>query len=167
MKKIIILLFLLLTACDEDMLNQMDKYSLENKPRAESGELLWSDYYKTLYDMSMQINIQGFYEVQSVIAKMIDYAQAFENGSISKEQFDSSRRMANVDINKAMENIERLRQQKLREYDEKAERERLARERASNQQIETMQNNTLRPISNSTLNCTSTKIGNTVNTNCY
>jgi hypothetical protein len=68
------------------------RYAQQNKSRAEQGEIKWSDYYKGLYDVAARANESG--QMLTRINAMIDAAQSYEMGNISKDQFEYLRRQA-------------------------------------------------------------------------
>lgn len=95
MNKLIIVLMLLLASCANQQVTETKSWAAANIKLAQSGQIKWSDYYLQFYDRIKNINgieDKGFY--LELTNQNIDAAKAYEEGKISKEEFDSYQRKA-------------------------------------------------------------------------
>lgn len=103
MKKIIILLLAsTLIGCVTGKSPQVlafERYTAENRPKAEQGTLGWSDYYKGLYQHALAANAPGY--LLSSFSSMINHANELDRGIISSEQFMAFRRESQIYIAEA------------------------------------------------------------------
>ena len=79
----ILVLLLLLNACAGPELRELKTWTETANPKAESGEMLWSDYYTQLYDRMSKVSgvgDQGFY--LNLFAQIIDAAKSYEAGKV-------------------------------------------------------------------------------------
>ena len=130
--------------------NEITNYVNQNLPKAKSGEILRSNYFKGLYDLFSKSTYSDKGFQMNIIADFIDKAEALESNKITFEEYESFRRKQNAKI--AMHD-----------------------EAAGQQQS---QNSARRPLVdikplvpyqmpiNKTTNCTSNRVGDTVYTNC-
>jgi hypothetical protein len=129
---------------------RLDSYVGQNLDRAKSGEMLWSEYYTGVFDIyrsSPALPNRGFMMQQ--LAAAIETSEKLERGEISQEEFSSFRRKQEADITA---------------YHDERHRE-------------AVKLNAMRPPppavyipppkAKQPVNCTSYKVGNTVQTNCY
>lgn len=69
-------------------------YIATNRPHAEHGDIKWSEYYEGLYRTGTAAGMAPF--AQYRLNDMIRYAQQYEAGTLTKEEFDYQRRAANA-----------------------------------------------------------------------
>ena len=69
-------------------------FALANRPLAESGQLKWSDYYLNLYRVGARSGMAV--GQQSRVNDLISYAQQYERGSMTKDEFENRRRLAQI-----------------------------------------------------------------------
>lgn len=67
-------------------------YVEQNKPLAEQGALKWSQYYTGLYSRASSLPASDLNRLNDLIS----YAQKYESGAITKDQFDYHRRAATI-----------------------------------------------------------------------
>ena len=147
---ILIIAALLLAGCAHQAVNEFKTYSESQKPKAESGEMLWSDYYKTLYSIAAKANgVANQADAMSIMNTMIDASLYYEAGTITKQDFDSIQRAAEVDLANS------------RQYHESKARA------AWGEALRRYGETAYRPIPRQSVNCTTYNVGNTVQTNCY
>jgi len=65
-------------------------YVSANRPRAEAGQIKWSDYYSGGYQRAVDANFPG--EYLALLNQMIWNSQQFESGKISQEEFQFKQR---------------------------------------------------------------------------
>ncbi len=65
---------------------------------ARAGNLPWSDYYKGLYERLRATSFDNTPFLMQVTSNMIDAANAYEAGSVDKNQFDTLRRQAEIAV---------------------------------------------------------------------
>lgn len=88
-----IVLLMALAGCAAAPTRQMLEYNAyvsENLPRAERGEVKWSEYYTGLYARASDAGAPG--DVLLRMNELIRSAQQREAGAITKEEFDYRRR---------------------------------------------------------------------------
>jgi len=103
MKHIItILALVLLTGCAAVRQSELVKWSDATKAMAQSGQIKWSDYYTQLFDKieEADLGIHKGYSLQAANG-LIDAAKQYENGQISKEQFEAAQRSAKAYVAQA------------------------------------------------------------------
>lgn len=95
MKKLIMLFMVFfLCSCANMQNNNVSKYAESNIKLAKAGEMKWSDYYKGLYDELSKINSNSKGEYLQLANTMIDASLDYENGKLTKDQFESIQRDA-------------------------------------------------------------------------
>lgn len=95
MKRILLVVaVLLLGACTHPAVREFNAWSAAEKPRAERGEIKWSDYYKEGYDKISKSpdSIPSKGTAMDITNFMITAALAYESGKIDKDTFDGMRR---------------------------------------------------------------------------
>ena len=103
MRKLIFtaLVAVLLGGCASPQVKAVNEYAKSNLPLAKSGEIKWSDYYKGVYDRLLSVESRpGRAENLEAANLLIDGALMYENGQITKDQFESFQRAAIADIEK-------------------------------------------------------------------
>lgn len=65
-------------------------YVATQKPRAEAGEIKWSEYYRGAYSLAVAANASG--ETLALINESIRTADQYEAGEINQSQFEYRRR---------------------------------------------------------------------------
>jgi hypothetical protein len=80
---------------------ELQFYVASNKPRAENGEMKWSDYYSGLYERHVAAHTPT--ELIQVVNKMLWNAQRYEAGAISKDEFDFRQRDLRLEGNAVMQ----------------------------------------------------------------
>jgi len=103
MKIVVFILFVLLTACATQ---NVQAYRTANKPLAQSGQMKWSDYYLGLYSEADKTNAPGKGDYLSIVNSLISASKKYENGEISKSEFEDYQREANADVAKLDGNIQ-------------------------------------------------------------
>ena len=98
MRRIIILMAIFIAGCgameQRQAVRHAENYVADKKPMAERGEILWSDYYKGLYNFFIAADAPG--AVLAQVNEMGRVAENYEAGRISKSDFDYERRVAEV-----------------------------------------------------------------------
>ena len=69
----------------------LGNYIAANAPLAESGKLLWSEFYKQVFAKLVALNASG--DMLERENKLIRYAELYESGKIDKSDFEYRRRM--------------------------------------------------------------------------
>lgn len=93
-----ILLSFVLAGCATGPTPKMLEYKAyvsENLPRAQRGDLKWSEYFTAVYSKAAASNAPG--SVLTQMNESIRTAQRYESGAITKEEFDHSRRATHAD----------------------------------------------------------------------
>lgn len=152
----IALLALFLSACIHPQVAQLREWANPAKEQAKAGNMKWSDYYKDLYSrVSALPEMQGkaFYLRGSNI--LIDAALAMESEKISRDQFDSFQREM---IAAESEFVEKTKAQNAAAWAQAAA---VYNNFLQTQAMQAQAWQAARPI-----NCTSSRMGNFVTTNC-
>lgn len=122
---------------------------------ALDGKILWSKYYSDNYArLQNEQPFPGKAEMLKINSRMIETAELYEAGNISKSRFDSRRRDADADIESLRENIRS---------------DRAARAAAMGANMRSQPPLTVTPIQptyKSTIRCTSRGVYNTIQTDC-
>lgn len=155
--KLLLIALLILSSCATTApgKSQISIYVDTNKPLAESGQIKWSDYYLGLYDAASKETHPITGDALSVYNHLINKAKEYESNAITKDEFYSFRRDANARLAKLWSDYQ------MRMYEIEASREKepfvfITPERAP-----------LRlPPQQRQTNCTSYRIGDTIQTNC-
>lgn len=97
MKSLAIILLLLLAGCVNPAVKEIQDWSATNKPLVESGQMKWSDYYKEIYSRFEKLpNTAGKADGMQWANLLIQAAQLYESGAMSKDQFENFRRTVQV-----------------------------------------------------------------------
>lgn len=95
MRYLILITVVLLAACTHPAVREFQTWSEQTKPLAESGKITWSDYYKEAFKRIADVpNIPNKASAMERADMLITASVAYEGGKISKEDFDSIRRVA-------------------------------------------------------------------------
>jgi hypothetical protein len=95
MRYLILITAALLAACTHPAVREFQTWSEQTKPLAESGQIKWSDYYKEAFKRISEVpNIPGKASAMERADMLITASVAYEGDKISKEDFDSIRRIA-------------------------------------------------------------------------
>lgn len=118
---------------------------------AESGDLKWSDYYKDRYDRLAKLpqGLPGLGFSMLLTNTLLDASLAYESGKISKEEFDSLRRKSKAEYTMYLERSQ-------------AEQQALYNQWIAAQAQVQQAYKQAKPV-----NCSSYKVGQTLQTNCY
>ena len=129
---------------------EISSYVDTNRPLAESGGIKWSNYYRGLYDKfsASSFNDKGF--MMTVFAESLEKAQLYESEKITKDEFEVFRLKQNARI---AEHSEQLRQAQPAPQQVEYKPTYIDPELFRNKQAPRV-------------NCTSYRIGNTVQTDC-
>jgi hypothetical protein len=73
----------------------LGNYISQNAPLADSGKLLWSDFYKQIFSKLAALNASG--EMLERENRLIRNAELYEAGKIDKSEFDYRRRMVQAE----------------------------------------------------------------------
>lgn len=107
MKKLLLVcLISTLFGCAQMQYQHVNQYASTNLPLAKSGEMKWSDYYKGLFTEISKAGGDGSGDLMSITNTLIDASYAYENGKITKEQFESVQRAAMADGNKVSAQVQ-------------------------------------------------------------
>jgi hypothetical protein len=71
-----------------------DSYAKANKAKIDNGTMLWSDYYKGIYDAEVSQPKLTTGAFLLVLNDLIDKATDYESGKITEDTFASARREA-------------------------------------------------------------------------
>lgn len=71
--------------------------------RAETGEVKWSDVYLEAYDRISKAPDTGKADAMEHYNSLLTFAIAYEGGKLSKDQFDSLRRIMKIDSTRKQE----------------------------------------------------------------
>lgn len=150
MKLLTVVLSIAMTGCVSMAMQDFNRWNADARPKAESGELLWSDYYKQGYEQASKVPdstpAKGLVMMQAAL--LIDAAKAMESGAMSKDDFHSLQRKAQAELRIALERDEMQRQA-------------MAAQWIQTQALIQQRYNTPHPVS-----CTTSKVGNFLQTNC-
>ena len=94
--KTLLILALIISGCttNQAIMSPSKQYGQSNMPLAESGRIKWSDYYLGYYDkLRLESNKNTGNEL-IIFNELIDAAKSFEDGFLTKDQFESKRRDA-------------------------------------------------------------------------
>jgi len=101
MKFAIVFLALFLAGCVNPAVKEVGNWAAVEKPRAERGEIKWSVYYKEFFSRIEKLpNIAGKAENMEWANLLIQAAQLYEAGTMSKDQFENMQRIARVEMQK-------------------------------------------------------------------
>lgn len=112
-KYLTIVFFILLTSCATVKQSPVNNYIIANKELANAGSIKWSDYYKGLYDVMSKQNLTGTGSQLEHLNNMIDLSLSYEDGNITKDQYDSATRAIKA---KAAQSAESANSQSIRDY---------------------------------------------------
>lgn len=86
-----------LFGCVNPQIREIQDWSDTNKPLVESGQMKWSDYYKEIYSRFERLpSMAGKAENMEWFNLLIQAAQLYESGNLSKDQFENFRRTVQV-----------------------------------------------------------------------
>jgi hypothetical protein len=68
----------------------LQRYVATQKPRAEAGDIKWSEYFRGAYNLGLLANVPG--DTLERLNNGIHSADLYESGAISKAEFDYQRR---------------------------------------------------------------------------
>ena len=95
MKKLLLVLMFLIAGCAEIEAQKIRAWADPARVEARAGNMRWSDYYTELYNRISAVQApiagKGFYLQAS--ATMIDISKSYEDGKITKDEFESAQRM--------------------------------------------------------------------------
>lgn len=95
MRYLILAIVITLSACTHPAVKEIQTWSAQQKLLAESGQIKWSDYYKEMFKkFSDAPNFGGKGEAMELSNQLITASLAYEDGKLSKEEFDAIRRGA-------------------------------------------------------------------------
>lgn len=152
MKKIVaVLLCAALTGCGVMEIYRFEQWQADARPRADSGEMPWSEYYTQAFDEVSKLPDsypgKGLAMLQS--ATLIDAARAMEAGQMPREEFFSLQRKAKAQMQ--MHNEQAALQQQA-----------ITQQWLQTQALIQQQYKPARRT-----NCSSYQLGNSVQTTCY
>jgi len=147
---------LILLGCVHPQVAELKNWSNTAKSEAKAGDMKWSDYYKQLYervDKLPEMQGKAFYLKASNV--LIDAALAMEQGRVTRAEFESFQRSMKA---AESEYNEMLRRQNAAAWAQAAD--------AYNRYLQTQALQAQRWRSSAPIHCTSTQMGNLVNTTC-
>lgn len=105
MKMIIVLLAVLLVGCVNPAVNEFADWTAAERPRAERGEIKWSDYYRDGYARleKLPTGTRGKADGMLFSATLITVALQYERGQIDKELFEQIQRTAKAKMEQIAE----------------------------------------------------------------
>lgn len=131
-------------------MQQFNDWNAQARPMAEAGEMLWSEYYKQGYEQARQVDDsvagKGFAMLQAAV--LIDAALAMEAGKMPREEFHGLQRKAAAEMQMHLQQDAMQRQAMFQQW---------LTTQAFIQQA-------YRPAP--TTQCVSSRVGNSVTTNC-
>lgn len=94
MKTIVLVVsVLLLGGCTPPAVREFNAWADVERPRAKSGEIPWSQFYKEAYArLERAPTISGKAEAMERYSKAIVFAQLYETGRITKDEFETFQR---------------------------------------------------------------------------
>lgn len=92
MKRIIVLLAVLLVGCVNPQVKELRDWTAAEKPRAERGEIKWSEYYKAAYSRLEMTNLPDKGQGMEWLNLLIQAAQLYESGGFTKNEFENFQR---------------------------------------------------------------------------
>lgn len=139
-----------LQGCGMMEMQRLEAWNAEARPQAESGQMLWSEYYTQAYDRTSRLpdamTGKGLAMLQA--ATLIDAARAMEAGQMPQEEFFSLQRKARA-------------QMQMHHEQAAAQQQAIVQQWMQTQAVIQQQ---YRPAP--TTNCTTYRVGNTLQTNC-
>jgi hypothetical protein len=72
------------------VVGNLQRYVATQKPRAEAGEIKWSEYFQGAYNLGVLANVPG--DTLERLNNGAHSAELYESGAISKAEFDYQRR---------------------------------------------------------------------------
>jgi hypothetical protein len=99
MRKALVVFLLVISGCagyppqgPSPQMVELQQYISTQRPRAESGEIKWSQYYD--YLQKLYVDAQMPYEAFKVINRLYNDARLCEDGRMSQEEFQNRRQIA-------------------------------------------------------------------------
>lgn len=92
MKRLLLILMVIWFAGCAGVPPELQKWSNETKAKAQAGEVQWSVYYKELFNRLSAANFPAKGVTLERVNTLIVAAQGYEQGNITKEQFESVQR---------------------------------------------------------------------------
>jgi hypothetical protein len=149
---------IVLVGCAQMETQRIRNWTQQNKPMAQSGAMAWSEYYTGLYNQIAMvpdnINGKGFYLQAS--AALIDAAKAYEDGKITKDDFESFQRTMTGKEAEYQEQVRRSNAQSA-----------MNAAIVYNQFLQAQAAQAQAWRNSSPVNCTSYRLGNSMQTQCY
>ncbi len=102
MKKLVLVTFMslaLLAGCGTAQMQQtsdLQSWAVGARAQAKTGEMKWSDYYKTLFQKISEMNDGNQTFLMELSSNMIDVSLLYEEGKIDKKTFESFERQSEI-----------------------------------------------------------------------